>query len=81
MPDDVAFSLSIKETGRLVAWPDKQIAINVGHMQEEFARNPDYYLRNYWYKLLNSIRMREEVSNITNLRFHDTRKYLSRLSK
>ena len=50
-PDDVAFSDAIRATGRLVAWPDRELAVNLGHSDEELARDPGYYLRDHALKL------------------------------
>ena len=51
------FSAKIRALELLIAWPDKELAINVGHQSAEFARDPDYYIRNYRMKLFTRTRL------------------------
>jgi glycosyltransferase involved in cell wall biosynthesis len=81
---DVPFSAKIRALGLLIAWPDKEIALNVGHRPEEFARDPDYYIRNYRLKLFTRERLRNELRHLARGQFaasRQTRILLRRLLK
>jgi glycosyltransferase involved in cell wall biosynthesis len=81
---DGPFSAKIRALGLLVAWPDRELAINVGHRREEFARDPDYYIRNYRLKLFTRARLRNELRHLVRGRFaasRQTRLLLRRLLK
>jgi hypothetical protein len=76
--------MKIRQLGLLIAWPDEQLAINVGHSQAEFARDPDYYIRGYGLKLFNGARMRNQLRHLMHGRFAaspHTRILLGRLLK
>jgi glycosyltransferase involved in cell wall biosynthesis len=66
---DEPFSAKIRALGLLVAWPDRELAVNVGHRLDEFARDPDYYIRNYRLKLFTGKRLRNELRRLAAGRF------------
>jgi glycosyltransferase involved in cell wall biosynthesis len=70
---DVPFSAKIRDLGLLIAWPDKDLAINVGHQPAEFARDPDYYIRNYRLKLFTRARLGNLLRQLSRGRLAETR--------
>lgn len=70
---DVHFSAKIRALQLLIAWPDKDLAINVGHQSAEFARDPDYYIRNYRMKLFTPARLGNLLRQLSHGRFAETR--------
>jgi hypothetical protein len=76
--------MKIRRLGLLIAWPDQDLAINVGHSPDEFARNPDYYIRGYGLKLFTRGRLRNELRHLARGRFaasRHTRVLVGRLLK
>ncbi len=71
-PNDHALSGQVRRAGWLVAWPDVDLARNLGHEVEEFHRDPDYYLRDYALKLLSPSRIAGQARRWLRLDFHDT---------
>ena len=81
---DGPFSEKIRRVGLLIAWPDEELAVNIGHSPEEFARDPDYYIRGYQLKLFTRARLRNQLSHLARGRFtasRQTRLLLGRLLK
>ena len=70
---DAPFSAKIRALGLLIAWPDRELAINVGHQPAEFARDPDYYIRNYRLKLFTRARLGNLLRQLAQGRFAETR--------
>ena len=71
-PDDHDLSMQVRDAGWMVAWPDRDLAHNLGFESEEYGRDPDYYIRNYALKLLSLSRLRGNLRNWLRLDFHDT---------
>jgi len=71
--NDSRFSEKIRQVGLLIAWPDEEMAINVGHTAEEFARDPDYYIRNYRLKLFTPGRLQSQLWHLARGQFRATR--------
>ncbi|HET6201666.1 MAG TPA: glycosyltransferase [Planctomycetota bacterium] len=71
-PNDHDLSEHVRRAGWLVAWPDVDLARNLGHEEEEFQRDPDYYIRDYALKLLSPSRMAGQAKRWLRLDFHDT---------
>ena len=46
-PDDGRLSVDIRALGMWVAWADKYLVSNLGHMGREIEEHPEYYLENY----------------------------------
>jgi glycosyltransferase involved in cell wall biosynthesis len=81
---DGPFSMKIRQLGLLIAWSDEELAINLGHSPEEFARDPDYYIRGYRLKLFTRTRLRNQLRHLVHGRFaasRQTRLLLGRLLK
>jgi predicted O-methyltransferase YrrM len=67
-PDDARLSADIKKLGFWCAWSDRYYARNIGHEVSEFARDLEYYRKNYeskpwlgiegWRKRLDAARSR-----------------------
>jgi hypothetical protein len=56
-PNDYELSVQIRRTGRLVAWPDVDLAHHLGVTEQEFRRDPAYYVRDYALKLFSASRL------------------------
>ncbi len=69
-PDDHALSEQVRRAGWWVAWPDADLARNLGHEKEEFRRDPDYYLRDYSLKLFSASRIASHARRALRLDFH-----------
>lgn len=69
-PHDADFSGQIKKLGLLVAMPDRPIAKSVGFSEDEYASNPDYYIRDYKLKLSSHLGFRNLARSILRLKFH-----------
>jgi glycosyltransferase involved in cell wall biosynthesis len=46
-PDDGRLSAEVKETGKWVAWCDRYLVRNLGHLGKEIEEHPEYYPENY----------------------------------
>lgn len=78
-PDDHDLSRQVIEAGYLVAWPARDLASNIGFEQDEYRRDPDYYIRDYALKLFSLSRLRGNLRNWLRLDFHDTATLAGRL--
>ncbi|MEJ8566442.1 glycosyltransferase [Wenzhouxiangellaceae bacterium CH-27] len=80
-PDDHDLSTQVREAGWLVAWPDRDLARNVGFENTEYGRDPGYYVRNYALKLFSVARLRGNLRHWLKLDFHDTLTLVGRLAR
>jgi hypothetical protein len=80
-PNDHDLSQQIRRAGRLVAWPDVALARHLGVEDEEFRREPAYYVRDYALKLFSLSRLVGQVRGWTRLDFSDTATLLRRLGR
>lgn len=78
-PDDHDLSGQVTEAGYLVAWPNRDLATNIGFQPDEYKRDPDYYIRDYALKLFSISRLRGNFRNWLRLDFHDTATLAGRL--
>jgi hypothetical protein len=78
-PNDYDLSAQIKDAGWLVAWPDADLARHVGVEDEEFRRDPGYYVRDYALKLFSPSRLSGQARRWLRLDFHDTATVIRRL--
>ncbi len=78
-PNDHDLSIQVTEAGYLVAWPDRDLAHNIGFETDEYKRDPDYYIRDYALKLFSISRLRGNLRNWLRLDFHDTATLVGRL--
>jgi glycosyltransferase involved in cell wall biosynthesis len=78
-PDDHDLSQQVLRAGWLVAWPDQDLARNVGFEENEYARDPGYYVRNYALKLSSPSRLRGQIREWRRLDFHQTATLVKRL--
>ncbi len=69
-PNDHALSAQVRGAGWWVAWPDVDLARNLGHEEEEFLRDPDYYVRDYSLKLFSASRIAGHARRVLRLDFH-----------
>jgi glycosyltransferase involved in cell wall biosynthesis len=80
-PNDYDLSAQIKRAGWLVAWPDVDLARHLGVEEEEFRRDPSYYVRDYALKLFSASRLRGQARRWLRLDFHDTATLVRRLAR
>ncbi|MGH7150673.1 MAG: glycosyltransferase family 2 protein [Planctomycetota bacterium] len=80
-PNDHDLSEQVRRAGWLVAWPDVDLARNLGHEKEEFLRDPDYYLRDYALKLLSPSRIAGQARRWLRLDFRDTKEIVAPLAR
>jgi hypothetical protein len=78
-PNDHDLSMQVIKAGYLVAWPNRDLAHNIGFEEDEFKRDPDYYIRDYALKLFSVSRLRGNLKNWIRLDFHDTTTLARRL--
>lgn len=78
-PNDHDLSMQVREAGYLVAWPDRDLAHNIGFEADEYKRDPDYYIRDYTLKLFSISRLRGNLRNWLRLDFRDTATLVGRL--
>lgn len=78
-PNDHDLSTQVREAGYLVAWPDRDLAHNIGFETDEYKRDPGYYIRNYALKLFSLSRLRGNLRQWRALDFHDTATLVDRL--
>lgn len=78
-PNDHDFSMQVRDAGWVVAWPDRDLARNVGFETTEYGRDPDYYIRDYSLKLLSAARLRGNLRKWLRLDFNDTGTIMCRL--
>jgi glycosyltransferase involved in cell wall biosynthesis len=80
-PNDYDLSAQIRAAGWLVAWSDVELARHVGIEDEEFRRDPGYYVRDYALKLFSGSRLRGQARRWLRLDFYDTAKLVQRLAR
>jgi glycosyltransferase involved in cell wall biosynthesis len=80
-PNDHDLSQQIRRAGWIVAWPDVDLARHVGVEDEEFRRDPAYYVRDYALKMFSLSRLVGQVRGWAQLDFSDTATLLRRLTR
>jgi glycosyltransferase involved in cell wall biosynthesis len=80
-PDDHDLSQQIRRAGWLIAWPDVELARHLGIEDEEFRRDPVYYVRDYALKLFSLSRLIGQLRGWARLDFSDTATLLRRLGR
>jgi glycosyltransferase involved in cell wall biosynthesis len=80
-PDDHDLSRQIRDAGWLVAWPDVELARHLGVEDEEFRRDPGYYVRDYALKLFSLSRLVGQLRGWARLDFSDTATLVRRLGR